>query len=99
MQYAQKRAYLLLQHKEVAERILELEKTYIADTFQKLSFQALKELEDILKDSENRHVQLLSAKLILQASGILDHRGNSNQAKPKKVFKLINYMKEDYINE
>lgn len=100
VQYSQKRAYTLLNNKEVLERISELEETYISKQFQELSFLAVQKLTDILKNDENGHTQLSSIKLILQASGIIDHRGYADFVKPQTVFKLINYMDiEDFSKE
>lgn len=87
--YAEKRAYLLLQHKDVAERILELEKTYFDNIFKKLSFEALIQLEDVLKDSKNRYAQLNSIKMIFQLAKITDRHGEPEKIETETIFSLL----------
>lgn len=84
--YSRTKSYTLLKKPEIIEEIATLSEKYYKTQFEELALTAIKELNSVITDSENRSSQLRGIMYILETSGITPER--VTVSKPNIVFAL-----------
>ena len=83
--YCKSKSHLLLKNKDVLEQITHLTDDYYKEHFSKLALIALKGLEDVISDGENRSTQLRASIYILNATGLTPEPDE----KTKTIFEVL----------
>jgi len=68
--FAKSRSHELLKNPDIIEQIETLSDRYYKEQFKELALTSIKELSDIVTDSENRPTQLKAIQYILNEAGI-----------------------------
>lgn len=67
--FARKRSHELLKNPDIKEKIAHFEDIYYREQFKRLALKSIKELENIISDSESRGPQLQAIKYTLEQAG------------------------------
>ncbi len=70
--YAISKSHLLLKNAEVMEIVTNLSIEYYKNMFEQVGLTAIKNLSDVVTDSENRATQLSAIKYVLNVIGVTD---------------------------
>ena len=84
--YSRTKSYTLLKNPAIMEEIATLSEKYYKTQFEELALVAVKELNSIITDSENRSSQLRGIMYILDVTGVTPE--SVAVPKPETVFKL-----------
>ncbi len=90
--YCKSKSHLLLKNEEILEQVTYLSDEYYKEYFSKLALIALKGLEDVISDGENRSTQLRASIYVLNVTGLAPEP--EQREKPKTIFEVL--IPEEY---
>ena len=70
--YAKSKGHLLLKNPLIKEQITHLTESYYKEQFQELASKSIKNLSDVIEDSENRGSQLRAIQYVLSQAGVAE---------------------------
>ena len=85
--YCKSKSHLLLKNEEILEQVTYLTDKHFKEHFSKLALIALKGLEDVINDGENRSTQLRASMYVLNATGLTPEP--AEREKVKTVFEVL----------
>lgn len=85
--YSKTKGYTLLKNTAIMEEIATLSEKFYRSQFEELAVKAVKELNSVITDSENRSSQLRAIMYILDVTGVTPE--SVGIPKPKTVFEVI----------
>jgi len=85
--YCKSKSHLLLKNEEILEQVTYLTDKHFKEHFSKLALVALKRLEDVINDSENRSTQLRASMYILDSLGATPKP--EDRPTPKTIFEVL----------
>ena len=70
--YAKSKSHLLLKNPAILEQVTHLSKSYYKTHFEEIATTAIKELSDVVQDSENRATQFKAIQYVLAKAGVTE---------------------------
>ena len=85
--YCKSKSHLLLKNEEILEQVTHLTDKHFKEHFSRLALIALKGLEDVINDGENRSTQLRASMYVLNVTGFAPEP--EEREKTKTVFEVL----------